>query len=175
VKNERAAVPLRNPKDAAFVILAESRYSTGGLALSRELSQRGVGAQTIALDPTMPDANLDAAAQKAAASAEIVVLAFASAGVYQNGLSLPGNFPKLIETLIASGRPVTLVSLGSPYLVRGFPKVGAYLTTYSSVAPSEIAAVKALFGEIEIGGHLPVTIPGIADLGFGIVLPRRGF
>ena len=87
-------------------------------------------------------------------------------------MALPGNFPKLIDTLIASGRPVTLVSLGSPYLVRSFPKVGAYLTTYSPVATSEISAVKALFGEIEIGGHLPVTIPGIADFGFGIVVPR---
>jgi hypothetical protein len=57
--------------------------------------------------------------------------------------------------------------------VRSFPKVSAYLTTYSPVATAEVAAVKALFGEIDIGGHLPVTIPGIADLGFGIVMPRR--
>ncbi len=35
--------------------------------------------------------------------------------------------------LIASGKPVTLVSLGSLYLLRAFPKVGAYLTTYSTV------------------------------------------
>jgi beta-N-acetylhexosaminidase len=167
VKNENASVPLRSPKDTAFVILTESRYSTGGLALSRELTQRGVAARTIALDPTMPDSELDAAAQRAAASADVVVMAFLSAG------ALGGNYTKLIDTLIASGRPVTLVSLGSPYLARGFPKVSAYLTTYSPVATAEIAAAKALFGEIEIGGHLPVTIPGIADLGFGIVLPRR--
>jgi hypothetical protein len=41
------------------------------------------------------------------------------------------------------------------------------------VATAEIAAVKALFGEIDIGGHLPVTIPGIADFGFGIAVPRH--
>src|SRR5439155_10943100 len=78
VKNENAVVPLRNPKNAAFVILAESRYSTGGVALSRELSQRGVAAQTTALDPPMPAANRDAAARKGAAAAERAVLAFAS-------------------------------------------------------------------------------------------------
>ena len=38
----------------------------------------------------------------------------------------------------------------------------------------EMSAVKALFGEIDIGGHLPVTIPGIADYGFGIAMPRHG-
>jgi beta-N-acetylhexosaminidase len=68
---------------------------------------------------------------------------------------------------------LTLVALGSPYLARSFPKAGAYLTTYSPVATSEIAAVKALFGEIDINGHLPVTIPGIAEFGFGISIPRR--
>jgi hypothetical protein len=33
--------------------------------------------------------------------------------------------------------------------------------------------VKALFSEIDFGGHLPVTIPAIAELGFGIAVPRR--
>jgi beta-N-acetylhexosaminidase len=32
-----------------------------------------------------------------------------------------------------------------------------------------MSAAKALFGEIEIHGHLPVTIPNIAPRGAGIV------
>src|SRR2546428_707403 len=136
-------------KGTPVVILAESRYSVGGMALQRELTQRGAAAKTIALDPTMPDSELDAAAAKVAASPEVVVMAFASVNAYQGGLVLPGNYPKLIDTLIAGGRPVTLVSLGNPYLVRSFPKVSAYLTTYSPVATAEVAAVKALFGEID--------------------------
>ena len=63
-----------------------------------------------------------------------------------------------MESLIATGHPITLVSLGSPYLIRSFPRVSAYLTTYTPVATAEVAAVKALFGEIDINGHLPVTI-----------------
>jgi beta-N-acetylhexosaminidase len=66
---------------------------------------------------------------------------------------------------------VTLISLGNPYLWRAFPKVAAYLTTYSTVAPSEIAAIKALYGEIPIRGRLPVTIPELAKYGDGIQLP----
>ena len=60
--------------------------------------------------------------------------------------------------------------MGNPYLLRDYPKVTAYLATFSSVAPSEIAAVKALWGEIAIRGHLPVTIPGEARYGEGIQL-----
>jgi beta-N-acetylhexosaminidase len=40
---------------------------------------------------------------------------------------------------------------------------------------SEIAAVKALLGEIPIRGHLPVTIPGLAKHGEAIQLPTREF
>jgi len=101
------------------------------------------------------------------------VMAFASVAAYKGSVALPGNFPKLVDSLIASGHPVTLFSIGSPYLVRSFPKVNAYLTTYTPVATAEVAAVKSLFGEIDIGGHLPVTIPGIAELGFGISVPRH--
>ena len=61
-----------------------------------------------------------------------------------------------------------MVALGNPYLLRNFPNVTAYLATFSTVPPSEIAAVKALWGEIAIGGHLPVTIPGLANYGDGI-------
>jgi beta-N-acetylhexosaminidase len=66
------------------------------------------------------------------------------------------------------GKPVILIALGNPYLLRGFPDVAAYLATFSTVPPSETAAVKALFGEINIRGHLPVSIPGAAQYGEGL-------
>ena len=42
---------------------------------------------------------------------------------------------------------------------------------FSDVAVSEVSVVKALFGEIAIHGHLPVSIPGVAERGAGIELP----
>ena len=42
------------------------------------------------------------------------------------------------------------------------------------MAPSEIAAARAMLGEIAIGGHLPVTIPGQAAYGEGIQLRHAG-
>ena len=38
---------------------------------------------------------------------------------------------------------------------------------------SEVAAVKALFGEIPIRGHLPVSIPNIAQRGAGLERPAQ--
>jgi beta-N-acetylhexosaminidase len=72
--------------------------------------------------------------------------------------------------LLTSGKPVMLLSLGNPYLLRSFPNVSGYLTTFSTVPPSEIAAVEALYGEIPIGGHMPISIPGLIKFGDGIAM-----
>jgi beta-N-acetylhexosaminidase len=78
-----------------------------------------------------------------------------------------------MDRLLQGPAPVVMVSLGNPYLLRTYPGVAAYLTTFSNSAPSELAAVKALFGEIPVAGKSPVSIPGIAPLGAGITIPVR--
>jgi beta-N-acetylhexosaminidase len=102
--------------------------------------------------------------------ASYAVAAFAPVTASRGSVGLGGELPHAIEAIAATGKPVTLVALGSPYLLRSFPSVTAYLATFSSVPPSEIAAVKALWGEIPIRGRLPVSIPGMAAYGDGIHL-----
>jgi beta-N-acetylhexosaminidase len=55
-------------------------------------------------------------------------------------------------------------------VIRSLPNVAAYIATFSTTTMSEEAVARALFGEIPITGHLPVTVPGIAKLGDGIQL-----
>ena len=61
--------------------------------------------------------------------------------------------------------------MGNPYVVQDFPAIENYVCAFSNATVSETAAVKAIFGEIPISGHLPVTIPGIASRGEGIERP----
>lgn len=100
-----------------------------------------------------------------------VVAAFLAVAAYRGNTALGGNFPALVTRLLDSKKPMVLISLGNPYLLRNYPEVPAYIAMYSTVPPSEIAAVRALFGEIPIHGKLPVTIPDLAKLGDGIALP----
>ena len=169
LRNE-AQVPLRQPAKTCFLVLAESHYSNEGLVFTQEIHKRSPDALALALDPSLPDAALDVAVTRMGFCEATVVAAFVSVAA-RGTAALSPEFAKLVDTLIASGKPVTLIALGNPYLLRAFPKVAAYLTTYSTVAPSEIAAVKALFGEMPIRGRLPVTIPELAKYGDGIQLP----
>jgi len=173
VRNQGDLVPLAAPERACYVVMQENRYSSEGQAFTQEVRRRAKGANVVSLDPSLPAAAVDDAVGKLAACESYVAAAFSSAAAYRGNLALGGELPRVLETLAASGKPVVLVSLGSPYLMRSFPAVGAYLATYSTVPPSEVAAVRALFGEIAIRGRLPVSIPGLAQVGDGIQLPAR--
>lgn len=173
VKNANEFVPLRASGKTCFVILTESRYSLEGQAFSQEVRRRAPNAPSMSLDPGMADASLDEVVARAGSCESVVIAAFASVAAYRGNVALGGGFPKLVDTLAASGKPVALIALGNPYLLRSFPNVSAYLATYSTVAPSEIAAAKALFGEIPIRGRLPITIPDLAKYGEGIQLPAK--
>lgn len=172
VKNEGAAIPLRPDSPAGFLILPENRLSPAGRAFHVELFRRMPEAQAAILEPQFPECALEPLVSKLEGCDPVVVVAFASVAAYRGSVALLGNYPKLIHALLERGRRVVLVSMGNPYLLRGFPGVAAYLATYSTAPPSELAAVKALFGEIPIQGRLPVTIPGFARHGDGIQLRK---
>ena len=171
VKNEGSLVPLRAPAKTCFLALAESHYSNEGLEFAQEVRRREKNATVIQLDASLAGASLDAAVEKTAGCESVAVAAFASVAAYRGDVALGGDFPRMLDALFATGKPVALIALGNPYLVRSFPKAAAFLLTFSTTPPSETAAVQALFGESPIRGRLPVTIPGVAKIGEGIELP----
>jgi beta-N-acetylhexosaminidase len=147
VKNQGNLLPLRAPAKSCFLTLAESRYSNEGFEFAQEVRRREKNATVIQLDASLAAASLDAAVQNTAACESVAVAAFASVAAYRGDTVLGGDFPRL------------------------FPNAAAFLLTFSTVPPSETAAVQALFGETAIRGRLPVNIPGVAKIGEGIELP----
>ena len=79
----------------------------------------------------------------------------------------------LQQLLDHAAAKTAVVAMGNPYLASDFPKIENYMCTFSNATVSEIAAVKALFGEIPIHGHLPVTIPNVAERGAGLERPAQ--
>lgn len=173
VRNEGGLVPLNPSASVSFLLLTETKGSQQGRLLAAEVRKRIPNASITVLDPTAGEAELAQASTSAQASAVTVVAAFVSVAAYRGSVALAGGYPAFLSRVLDSGKPVILVALGSPYLLRSFPTAAAYLATYSTVPPSETAAVEALFGEIAIQGRLPVTIPGLAKYGDGIQLAAR--
>jgi beta-N-acetylhexosaminidase len=171
VRNTGNLIPLAEPEKACFVSMTESRASSQGQSFVQEVRKRAPRAQVVTLDPSFSREQLDEALSHFSGCDSYSVAAFASVAAYRGTVGmLGGELPHAVEALTATGKPVALIALGNPYVLRNFPNVAAYLTTYSTVPPSEIAAVRAIFGEINIHGKLPVSIPGQAQYGDGIPL-----
>ena len=174
VRNVPGLVPLAAPERACFLMFAEGRYSADGQVFAEELRKRVPQAAMATLDSSMSREGISEVLARLPRCGSYVVAAYSAVAAYRGTVGLGGELPHAIDELVSSGKPVTLIALGNPYLLRDFPGVSAYLATFSTAPSAETAAVRALFGDIPIQGRLPVSIPGLAQSGDGLqVLSRR--
>src|SRR5208283_2318983 len=93
-------------------------------------------------------------------------------GAVLNQVAPPDTAAALLHEILRTAAEKTVVAaMGSPYVAAQFPEVQTYLCTFSNAQVSEFSAVKAMFGEIPMPGHLPITIPNIANRGAGVITP----
>ena len=105
-------------------------------------------------------------------SYDVAILAlFVKVSDRKGNVDVPPEQVALADQLYKSGKPVITVGFGSPYLIEHFPQADTWLAAFGISDVAQISVARALFGEIPVQGHLPVTIPG-ADMkaGFGIAL-----
>ena len=85
-------------------------------------------------------------------------------GTY-NALYYEGQ-KSLVRQLLDLNIPTILVAVGMPYDLMAFPDLSTCLVTYSNRDLALETAAKVLFGEIDPKGKLPVSLPGLYDVGW---------
>jgi beta-N-acetylhexosaminidase len=161
-----------------MVVFTDDMRTEGGRILDRQLRMRTNNASIVYIDENVAAAmsstvlNMVAQADKVIAIADVIPSAGRRvAGKASGSVALPPASDELLgKVLNAAAAKTVLVSTGNPYVAASYPGVQTYICTYSNVSVSDIALMRALFGEIPIQGHLPVTIPGVAERGQGIML-----
>ena len=161
------------------VIFSDDVRLEVGRVLERQVKVRIPDANVIYTDPGLAGVLTERVLAATRAADKVVLAVYTSPtagkmvranGKVQNSVALTGDSARLFSNVIGSASAKTVVvAMGNPYLAKDFPEVQNYICTYSVPPVSEISAVKALFGEIEIHGHLPVEIPGVAARGAGII------
>ncbi|HEV8415498.1 MAG TPA: glycoside hydrolase family 3 protein [Bryobacteraceae bacterium] len=167
IRNDRDVLPLAASSRPCLIVVTELRISQFGQRAIQEFRRRSPNGRVVSVDTGLPLAALQATAGDLTTCSSIVAASFASVSA-----DLKDVKPFLLD-LTQRPVPVVLLAFENPYLLTSVPNATSFLTTFSSSLPSEIAAVKALFGEIPVAGHTPVSIPGFAKLGDGIQLPAR--
>jgi beta-N-acetylhexosaminidase len=158
------------------VLFSDDVRTESGRAFGREFRSRIPDARVMYVDPRFA-AGMSDDVLKAVDEAKTVVAAVyvvPSGGKMGNTVAMADAAGTLLQRLVDRAAAKTVVvAMGNPYLAGDFPKVENYMCTFSNATVSEIAAVKGLFGEIPIRGHLPVSIPNVAARGAGIERPAQ--
>jgi beta-N-acetylhexosaminidase len=87
------------------------------------------------------------------------------------GLPEPGA--RALSALISSKRPIIGLSFGNPYLLQSFPELRTYMVAYGDMPSLQQATARALLGQIDITGKLPISLPGLYPRGTGIQLKSQ--
>ena len=180
VRDERKVLPFSGRNGDRPAIFHLTFTDEEDRALTRtfveEIRQRGVEVESYILDPRAGDrevaAVLDRLDKSSASLAIYSVAVRARSG--KGSVALPAVGKRVADELIKRQRPLLVISFGNPYMLLAMPDVPAYLTTYSPFPVSQRAAARAVLGEIEIAGKLPISLPGLYPRGHGIQTPRNG-
>jgi beta-N-acetylhexosaminidase len=175
VKNENQVLtlPESGKKIAVLSLSSDPGSYFAGRSLISGMEKRDLNLFSFYADAFTGEEYLKEGLEKAL-KADIIIFALFSARRARKGsVGLNENHVQMVKEAAASSTPVVVVSFGSPYFISRFPEVDSYLCAYRWSSQAQQTAVKAIFGEIDLQGRLPVTIPGLYPVGHGIKLPKK--
>lgn len=176
VRDEKQLLPLGITPMTSIVSITVTDEEDKAILLPflQELRKRTSAVESVTIDTRSKFAdNERASLRQKTAKADLAILSVVvRARSGKGSLALPPVGEIVVKELLAAKTRVIAISFGNPYLLQAMPEVPAYIAAYSIVPVSQRAAARALLGEIEINGHLPVSLPGLYPIGHGIRVPR---
>jgi len=177
VRDEDKLVPLKNlrPDSHVFNLAVTNGDDRNWIANAfvSQLNSSGVKVETVVLDERSSEREVQKAIQRAK-SADLVIASLY--GRVRSGQALSVGIPEsgahALSALFATKAPIVGISFGNPYLLQSFPGLRTYLVAYGDMPSLQQAAARALLGEIDIVGKLPISLPGLYPRGTGIQLKK---
>ncbi|MFF4348736.1 glycoside hydrolase family 3 protein [Streptomyces sp. NPDC001530] len=123
--------------------------------LATALTELGFTATALSTGTAPSTATIDKAVAAAQGKDAVVV------GTYN--VTATGSQKTLVGRLVATGVPVVAIAIRNPYDVAHLPSVGAYLAAYSWTDVELRAAARAVAGEVDPRGTLPVPVQRADD------------
>lgn len=178
LKDEGNRIPMRLAPSSSVLYLSVLDYPSGWriAAPSRtiipELKARWAATDAVEISDRSTANELDLVRAMAAKYDAVVVGVFVRVSSGTNRQDLAPHVVRLLQDLARAttrrGQPMAAVFFGSPYVAAAVPELPAMLLTYDLSDLAEASAVRALAGEIPIGGRLPIAIPGLFPVGHGL-------
>jgi beta-N-acetylhexosaminidase len=171
VRDNRKILPLKlTPEQRVlFVSIVDSgesvrQFAPGSVFLSN-LSRRHRNTANVTVSARTSPAEFELIKRLAAFSDVVIVNAFVRIAAYKGSIDLTEGELDLLKGFSASEKPFAFVLYGSPYLLSFLPELPSYILAYEYYPAAEEAALKAVLGEAEFKGRLPIELPGFYPIG----------
>lgn len=175
VRDEPKLLPLKDVKTKIFnlaITNGDDRFSVTA-PFAGSLTRAGYQVETAVLDDRSTEGEIAKAIEKAG-EADVVLASLygrvRSGEARSVGVPEPGR--KALVALIGKRTPIIAISFGNPYLLVNFPDLRTYLVAYGDMPSLQQAAARAIAGQIDISGRLPISLPGLYPRGTGIQLKK---
>lgn len=137
------------------------------------MAKSGRKMETRILDDRSSGTEIEEALEKAKAADIVIASLYGRVRTGQSrSVGLPEPGAKALSGLLAAKVRIIGISFGNPYLLQAFPELPSYLVAYGDMPSLQQAAARALSGEIDIRGKLPISLPGLYPRGAGIEVRR---
>ncbi|HYY42584.1 MAG TPA: hypothetical protein VE775_07600, partial [Pyrinomonadaceae bacterium] len=138
------------------------------------LAHAGRRVETVVLDERSSEAEVKRALAGAEGADLVIVSMYGRVRTGQsNSGALPAPGGRALEKLMERKAPLVGISFGNPYLLMNFPDLKTYLIAYGDMPSLQRAAARAVLGEIDVTGRLPISLPQLYARGTGIQLKAQ--
>ncbi len=179
IRDERSQVPLAVPREANVLYLSVLDYASGwregvpSRTMIPELKKRWPNLTTIEVTDRTTASEHELIRALARRADAVIAGVFVRIASYSGRMDLSQAQIALLDSVATQNKPFAAVCFGNPYTAMFLPKLPAVLLGYEFSDFTERAAVKALAGEIPIGGRLPIQLPGMFPIGHGLTRAPR--
>jgi beta-glucosidase-like glycosyl hydrolase len=178
VRNDDKLVPLTSLKPDARIFNLAITNGDDRLWIANAFTEalvRAVGPgrnlETLVLDERSSEAEVQKVLERANRADVVIASLYGRVRSGQaRSLGVPEAGAKALTELLKSQKPLVGISFGNPYLLQSFPALHTYIVAYGDMPSLQQASARALAGEIDITGKLPISLPGLYPRGTGIQL-----
>ena len=175
VKNETKFFPLKLKKmEKLYIVdIYDHKNDHSESITTKALRNLGANVHSFQLDESDKKYVSSSILKEIPKESTVIVNAFVSPSSNKNRITLSRSQEKFIKSLAKKTKKILLNSYGNPYLIENFPMVKNYICSWKGNKIMQNAFVRAVTGRENISGKLPITIPGVANKNFGIMVNKK--
>lgn len=175
VKNENSFFPLSVEENEEIIVIDIYDYPNDHdeSVMTKEIKRSGLKIRSLQIDESDSTMYYESILSTIPENAPVILNAFVTPSAWKNRIFLPDHQMEFIHSLNKKSDRILLISFGNPYLIQGLPETPAYICAWKDNQLMQNTVVQTVLGKNDFTGTLPITIPEIADRGFGIQLAQN--